>query len=93
MRGGANSPSREIPFSGFYLIKDGKVTLLGSDKDHLGEIPNGIALSPDEKYLYVTQGFRKTMRYDILPDDTIANERLFIPAGNDGMKTDLEGNL
>jgi sugar lactone lactonase YvrE len=40
MRGGADSPSREIPFSGFYLIKDGKVTLLGSDKDHPGEIPN-----------------------------------------------------
>jgi gluconolactonase len=93
MRGGANSPSRELPFSGFYLIKDGKVTLLGSDKDHPGEIPNGIALSPDEKVLYVTQGFNKTMAYDIRPDDTIANERLFIPAGNDGMKADIEGNL
>jgi len=93
MRGGADSPSREIPFSGFYLVKGGKVTLLGSDKDHPGEIPNGIALSPDEKYLYVTQGFRKTMRYDILPDDTIANEHLFIPIGNDGMKADVEGNL
>jgi gluconolactonase len=93
MRGGADSPARELPFSGFYLVKDGKVRLLGSDKDHPGEIPNGIALSPDEKVLYVTAGFGKTMRYDVRPDDTVANGRLFIPAGNDGMKADVKGNL
>ncbi len=93
MRGGDKSPSRELPFNGFYLVKDGKVTLLGSDKDRPGQIPNGIALSPDEKTLYVTLGFRRTVRYDILPDDTVANERLFVPAGNDGMKTDVKGNL
>ena len=28
MRGGADSPARELPFNGFYLVKDGKVTLL-----------------------------------------------------------------
>lgn len=93
MRGGANSPSRELPFNGFYLVKDGKVTLLGGDRDHPDEMPNGITLSPDEKVLYVTAGFGKTMRYDVLPDDTVANGRLFIRAGNDGMKTDLKGNL
>jgi gluconolactonase len=93
IRGGADSPARELPYNGFYLIKDGKVTLLGSDKNHPGEFPNGIALSPDEKVLYVTAGLGKTMRYDVLPDDTVTNGSLFIPAGNDGMKTDLKGNL
>ncbi len=93
MRGGADSPSRELLFNGFYLVKNGKVTLLGSDKDHPGEMPNGITLSPDEKVLYVTAGFGKTMRYDVLSDDTVANGRSFIPAGNDGMRTDLKGNL
>jgi gluconolactonase len=94
MRGGADSPARELPYNGFFLIKDGKVTLLGGDdKDHPGDAPNGIALSPDEKVLYVTAGFGKTMRYDVLPDDTVANGSVFIPAGNDGMKTDLKGNL
>ncbi len=93
MRGGADSPARELRYNGFYLVKDGKVTLLGSDRDHPGEFPNGIALSPDEKVLYVTAGFGKTMRYDILADDTVTNSRLFISAGNDGMKTDLKGNL
>lgn len=93
LRGGENSPAREIPYSGFYLVKDGKVTLLGSDQRHPGDFPNGITLSPDEKYLYVTAGFGKTFRYDVLPDDTVTNGKLFLAAGNDGMKTDRKGNL
>ena len=43
---------RELPFSGFYLVKDGKVTLLDErlrDPQATGAFPNGIALSPDEK--------------------------------------------
>ena len=94
MRGGGTSPARELPFSGFYLVKDGKVTLLGGDKDQPGAWPNGIALSPDEKYLYVTLGFRKIMRYEVQSDDTIANGREFADVdGNDGMKVDQKGNL
>ena len=58
-----------------------------------GAFGNGITLSPDEKYLYVTAGIRGTMRYDVLPDDTIANGRLFVAHGVDGMKTDEHGNL
>jgi len=69
------------------------VTYLGGDRDHPGDFPNGIALSPDEKTLYVTAGFRKTLAYDVLPDDTVANPRVFIEAGNDGIKTDNQGNV
>jgi gluconolactonase len=93
LRGGADSPQRELPYSGFYLWKDGKLTLLGGDRDKPGEAPNGIALSPDEKTLYVTAGMRKTLAYDVLPDDTVANPRTFIEAGNDGIKTDTQGNV
>ena len=93
LRGGGASPARELPFNGFYLVKEGKVTLLGGDKDRPGEFPNGIALAPDEKHLYVTAGFRKTVRYDVLADDTVANPTPFLDAGNDGMKTDRNGNL
>ena len=47
---GRNSdPSKEIHFSGVYKLKDGMVTLIDSTLSW----PNGIALSPDEKYLYV----------------------------------------
>ncbi|HEY3825713.1 MAG TPA: SMP-30/gluconolactonase/LRE family protein [Bryobacteraceae bacterium] len=93
MRGGGDSPQRELPYNGFHLVKNGKVTLLGGDRDKPGDFPNGIALSPDEKTLYVTAGFRKTVAYDVLPDDTVANSRTFIEAGNDGMKTDNRGNV
>jgi len=93
LRGAAQSPQRELPFSGFFLIKDGKVTLLGGDRDTPGASPNGITLSPDEKYLYVTAGTRRTMRYEILPDDTVANGKVFVEDGIDGMRVDTKGNL
>jgi gluconolactonase len=93
LRGAEKSPDRELPYSGFFLIKDGKVTLLGGDKDSPGDGPNGIALSPDEKHLYVTAGSSKTMRYDVLPNDTVANPVKFLDAGNDGIKVDLKGNV
>ena len=93
LRGGVNSPLREIPFNGFYLVKDGKVTLAGSNKEFAEGFPNGIALSPDEKRLYVTIG-RKIMRYDVRPDDTVANGTEFLDVeGNDGMKVDAKGNV
>jgi gluconolactonase len=93
LRGGGDSPQRELSYNGFYLVKDGKVTLLGGDRDHPGDFPNGIAFSPDEKTLYVTAGMKKTIAYDVLPDDTVANPRVFLEAGNDGMKTDNAGNV
>jgi gluconolactonase len=93
LRGAEKDPAREIPFSGFFLIKDGTVTLLGSDRDAPGTFANGITLSPDEKFLYVTSGGRRTMRYEILPDDRIANGRLFVEHGADGMRVDERGNL
>jgi gluconolactonase len=93
LRGADKDPAREIPYSGTFLIKDGTVTLLLSDKDTAGAFGNGITLSPDEKVLYVTAGTRGTMRYDVRPDDTITNGRLFVAHGVDGMKTDERGNL
>lgn len=93
LRGAEKDPAREIPFSGFYLVKDGTVTLLGSDEQAPGTFANGITLSPDETHLYVTSGGRRTMRHDILPDDRIANGRPFVDHGADGMKVDRRGNL
>src|SRR3970282_836807 len=91
LRGAANDPARELSYSGFFLVKNGTVTLLGGDRDAPGMFPNGITLSPDEKYLYVTAGGGRTMRYDILPDDTIANGRLVVQHGSDGMRGDQNG--
>jgi gluconolactonase len=93
MRGGAKSPARELPYEGVFRIKDGVVTLLLTDEQNPAEFPNGIVFSPDEKYLYLTAGFGKTLRWEVQPDGTIRNGKLFIPAGNDGMKVDKRGNL
>jgi gluconolactonase len=95
LREGARSPEKELPFSGVFLWKDGKLQLVDSSM----AFPNGIALSPDEKYLYVN-GNRKIMRYEVKPDDTIANGQVFVdmtgdplPGGPDGMRTDQKGNV
>jgi gluconolactonase len=97
LRGAGASPQRELPFNGFYLIKNGQVTLLDPklrDPQLSGNtFPNGITLSPDERHLYVTFG-RKIMRYDVNADDTVGNPIEFADvAGNDGLKTDLQGNV
>ncbi len=93
----ANNPNMELPTPGVFLIKDGAVKLLLSDY----RTPNGIALSLDEKILYVNDTQRRLiMRYDVQPDDTIANGKVLIdmngdktPGNPDGMKIDELGNI
>jgi gluconolactonase len=90
-------PKKELDFNGVYLWKDGKLTLLISD------IPNtnGLAFSPDEKYLYVNGSRDKYVkRYDVMPDGTLANGIMFIdiskdptPGITDGLKVDTKGNV
>lgn len=97
LRGVDKNPLMELSFHGVFLLKEGQLQLL--DKDPQGAAPNGIVLSPDEKYLYVGAG-RKITRYDVRPDGAIANGRVFVdmtedktPGGVDGMKVDRNGNI
>ncbi len=64
--------------------------------------PNGIAFSPDEKYLYVNNSEPKKiwMRYRVQPDGTVTEPKLLYdatsdkrPGSPDGMKVDLQGNI
>lgn len=90
---------KELDFSGVYSIYKGKLRLL--TKEFTG--PNGIALSPDEKYLYVGNWDEKkktVYRYEINEDGTIKNGKLFFDFTDfkgedaiDGVKTDVEGNV
>jgi len=87
------SSDRELPITGIFMVKDEKVSLLLSDKE-LGDMPNGLAFSPDEKYLYLNANFRNVMRYDVQPDGALTNGKIFIPGeGSDGIKVDVKGNV
>ncbi|MDY0355502.1 MAG: SMP-30/gluconolactonase/LRE family protein [Sedimentisphaerales bacterium] len=56
--------------------------------------PNGIIGTPDGKLLYVADiGDRKTYRYRINADATLADKTLFCSMGSDGMTIDTEGNV
>jgi gluconolactonase len=56
--------------------------------------PNGIIGTPDGKKLYVADiGDSKTYVYDIRPDGTLANRKLFCELGSDGMTIDNKGNI
>jgi gluconolactonase len=95
-------PKKELSFQGVFLLnKDGEVKLL-TDKI---AFPNGIALSPDEKILYVAESGPDTKihAFNIQADGTIDEGRLFFDpaplkaAGQrgdcDGLKIDEKGNL
>ena len=75
------------------IDKGGKVVLLS---DQMGTT-NGIALSPDEKLLYVNESVqRKIWKFNVDGKGNIANKTLFAEFpdfGFDGMKCDAEGNV
>ena len=94
-----DDPRKELPYSGVYALLSGKLTLLTRELSG----PNGIAFSPDEKSLYVGNWDEKrkvVMRYDLRPDGTVANGRVFFDMTSakgedalDGIKVDRKGNL
>jgi len=56
--------------------------------------PNGIVGTVDGKKLYVADhGGDKTYRYNINPDGTLSNKKLFAQQGSDGMTIDAQGNI
>jgi gluconolactonase len=57
LRGGDYDPAKELPFNGVFLLKDGRLQLLTRDV----VLTNGIALSPDEKFLYVDDTTRRNV--------------------------------
>jgi gluconolactonase len=82
-----------------FLWNGGKLTLL--TKELTG--PNGLAFSPDEKFLYVDNWDEKknvVMRYPVRPDGTVGDGTVFYDMQDapesealDGLKVDDAGNL
>ena len=75
----------------YYLAPDHKnLTRVTTDLKQ----PNGLIGTPDGKVLYVADiGARKTYRYNIQPDGTLSEKKLFCEMGSDGMTIDNEGNI
>jgi gluconolactonase len=92
-------PRKELPFSGVFAVRDGKVSLV--TKELSG--PNGLAFSPDEKFLYVGNwdDHRKiVMRYCVARDLKITGSEIFADFtaegtenAIDGLKVDQSGNV
>ena len=92
-------PAKELAFNGVFRLAHGKLQPIIKDLTR----PNGIAFSPDEKTLYISNSDPKHkvwMRYEVAGDGTVKNGKVFADAtqekdsGNpDGMKIDLRGNI
>ncbi len=97
LRGGINGGLAQMP-DAVWLWKDGKVTEVVS-RVELGDEPNGIALSPDDRYLYLSAGTTsprpRIIRYPVKADGSVGPGSLFTQGDGigDGMKTDAKGNL
>ena len=94
-----DDPRKELAFSGVYCLIHGELKLVSTDLSG----PNGLAFSPDEKYLYVDNWDEKNkviLRYEVQPDGTLSNKKIFFDATSksgedawDGLKVDQQGNV
>src|SRR5215475_5510523 len=85
-------PRKELESNGVFMWKAGKLAMVVNDMPAV----NGLAFSPDEKYLYVNVSRDNYVRrYEVKPDGTLANGNLFIdlsketePGITDGLRVD-----
>jgi len=98
-----NDSKKETPNQGVYRVKNGKTELLSTN---LGG-PNGIAFSPDERFLYVSNWdirdihHTKTLwRFEVDSDGKLINGKIFFDfsftdgdEALDGIKVDKMGNI
>jgi gluconolactonase len=92
-------PGKELPFSGVFCLINGELRLVASDLSG----PNGLAFSPDERYLYVGNWDPRrkvVMRYEVRPDGALSNGQVFFDMTHasgedavDGVKVDQRGNV
>jgi gluconolactonase len=95
-----DDPRKELEFSGVYALTPKGKLLLVTD-EFRG--PNGIAFSPDEKFLYVGNWDDKAKvvkRYPVHPDGALGKGEIFFDMTSapgedaiDGIKVDEKGNL
>jgi len=102
-------PEKQLTVNGVYRIDGAKQQKPGAPPDHahikllIKDLPrpNGIAFSPDEKVLYISDSQKNQwIRYTVQPDGSVTDGKLLFdatggkgPGGPDGIKVDKEGNV
>ncbi|MBI1190968.1 MAG: SMP-30/gluconolactonase/LRE family protein [Tepidisphaera sp.] len=94
-----DDPAKELSVSGVYCLHDGVLSQVVSDLAG----PNGLAFSPDEKFLYVDNWdvHRKVvMRYAVATDGSLSDPTTLIDLTSipgeiclDGLKVDSRGDI
>lgn len=99
---GLKDSTKELPFQGVYCIRPGGKILLITDKV---SYPNGIALSPDNKILYISNSDNENkewIRYELNGEGLPVKDSVFyrvsaeegkVPGNPDGMKVDARGYI
>lgn len=106
---GDEDPLKELKVNGVYRIPGARQQKPGAEpaRDKLQLVisdlgrPNGIAFSPDEKFLYIAESGKDVwLRYRVQPDGSVTDGALFLdassdkaPGGPDGIRVDQKGNL
>jgi gluconolactonase len=90
-------PKKELDFNAVYMLCGNKLSLL------INDIPNtnGLAFSPDEKFLYVNGSRDRFLkRYEVAADGTLKNGTMLIEMNKDplsgitdGLRVDTRGNI
>jgi gluconolactonase len=105
-----DDPDKQLGINGVYRLanaldqRPGEIPARGQLQLLITDLPrpNGLAFSPDEKYLYVdnTEPEKLWMRYRVEADGTLTDGEVFFdatldsrPGLPDGMKVDEEGNV
>ena len=104
-----DDPKKELNVNGVYRIPAARQQKAGSQpaREKLQLVikdlarPNGIAFSPDEKFLYIAESGKKVwMRYPVRANGSVGAGNLFLDAsaekgdgGPDGIRVDKKGNL
>ncbi len=94
-----SDPAKELKFNGVFRLAGGKLQVVIKDLTR----PNGIAFSPDQKTLYISNSdeqHKVWMAYDVAENGTASNGRVFADVTTekedglpDGMKVDEKGNI
>lgn len=95
-----DDPRKALPFSGVFRWRNGRLDLLARELKG----PNGIAFSPDEKYLYVADwdpAHKVVNRYPVRTDGLLGRAEPFVDLTSripgdealDGVKVDVQGHV